>query len=285
MGQLTEISGPFVIKNFILSENIKVPEDISVAHPFMFDGIILGLCIKGSGHIRINFKEYEIEQNSILTILPDQIFKMEKQTDDFMLELLFFSFDFIVGMPFPKDFDIIMNMGEMPLLNVSRKMMQDLLEFHSFIVKQYNKREQPYREVIVKSLLFSLVVEVGSIYKATYGKDDIKKDTKSSRQEELTDRFFKLLMQHYKQERSVSFYADKLCLTAKYLSFTIKKVTGHSILEWINEAIIIESKKRLKTTDMTVQQISEDLNFPNPSFFGRFFKQYVGTTPLKYRNE
>ena len=91
-------------------------------------------------------------------------------------------------------------------------------------------------------------------------------------------------MMHYKQDRSVSFYADKLCLTSKYLSTVIKEVTGRSVLAWINETVIAEAKILLKTSEMTVMQISEELNFPNPSFFGRFFKQYTGVTPLKYRN-
>lgn len=105
-----------------------------------------------------------------------------------------------------------------------------------------------------------------------------------SRQELLTAEFFKLMLADYKKERSVAYYADKLCLTPKYLSMTVKKVTGHPISEWINEVVVIEAKRMLKTTDLTALQISEELNFPNPSFFVRFFKQYIGMTPMEYKN-
>ena len=105
-----------------------------------------------------------------------------------------------------------------------------------------------------------------------------------SRQEVLTEKFFEVLSKYYIKERSVAFYAEKLCLTPKYLSMTVKKVTGFPITSWMNEVVIIEAKRLLKMTDSTVLQISEELNFPNPSFFGRFFKQYAGMTPLAYRN-
>jgi AraC-like DNA-binding protein len=119
---------------------------------------------------------------------------------------------------------------------------------------------------------------------ATYSALSPKSTKAVSRQELLTEEFFKVLLKNYTKERSVAFYAEKLCLTPKYLSMTVKSVTGHPISEWINEAVIIEAKRMLKVTDLTVLQISEELNFPNSSFFGRFFKQYTEMTPLQYKN-
>lgn len=96
--------------------------------------------------------------------------------------------------------------------------------------------------------------------------------------------FFRLLVNNFKKHRAVSFYADKLCFTPKYLSSVVKKVTGYTIQEWINELVINHTKNLLKMTDKTVLEISEEMNFSNPSFFGRFFKQYTGLTPLQFRN-
>ncbi|MFV0538448.1 MAG: helix-turn-helix domain-containing protein [Dysgonomonas sp.] len=72
-------------------------------------------------------------------------------------------------------------------------------------------------------------------------------------------------------------------MTSKYLSSLIKEQTGRTAFAWINEIIISSIKHILKTTDKTILQISEDFNFPNASFFGRFFKKHTNMTPVEYR--
>lgn len=93
------------------------------------------------------------------------------------------------------------------------------------------------------------------------------------------------MLQNYESQRRVSFYADKLCVTPKNLAKVVKGVTGHSVQEWINEVVVIEAKRCLKTSDMSVFQISERLHFMTPSSFVRFFRQHTGFTPLEYRKK
>lgn len=279
---IAQHSDPFAIKNFILSENVRTPLFFSFDEPFVIDGIVFGLCIKGYGKLKINFKEYEIVPNCVLVLLPGQIIKLLEKSEDFLIEILFVSVDFIVNFPLPHDFDIIMKVGEWPCMKVSDDSMEDLVEYHAMIVKQYNQHEQPFREEIVKGLLFAMLMELIGIYKILQKEDHRLVMTW---QDELVNRFLKLLVGNFKKERTVAFYADKLCLSSKYLSTTVKKVTGQSILSWIHEAILIEAKLLLRTTSMTVLQISDELNFPNPSFFGRFFKDHTGMTPLEYRSQ
>ena len=95
--------------------------------------------------------------------------------------------------------------------------------------------------------------------------------------------FFKLLAKHCRQEHTVGFYADKLNRTPKYLSGAIRKLSGRSVPEWITMNLLRESKSMLKTTGMTVLEISEDLNFSSPSVFVQFFRRHTGITPLQYR--
>jgi AraC-like DNA-binding protein len=111
---------------------------------------------------------------------------------------------------------------------------------------------------------------------------DIVSDTNSYQKEQVLN-FFKLLLHNHKKEKTLQFYASKMCLTPKYLSTIIKERTGRTAFSWINEVLISSTKYMLKTTDMTILQISEELNFPNPSFFGRFFKKHTGMTPVQYR--
>lgn len=104
------------------------------------------------------------------------------------------------------------------------------------------------------------------------------------KQEVLFDAFFNLILQHYKDSREVRFYADKLYLTPKYLSTVVKQLTGKTALEWINDYVILEAKSLLKSTNKSIQQISEELHFPSQSFFGKYFKRLVGISPKAYRN-
>lgn len=279
--EIEQYADPHAIKNFILSDNMKMRQGSFFEDPFIVEGVVFGLCINGTSKIKINYKEYEIKADTVLVLLPNQIVKVIEASEDFLIEALFVAFDFIADFPFPKDFEIILHMGEWPCMQVSKDSMQDLLEYHAMIVKQYNQVEQPFRVEIVKGLLYTMLMELIGIYRIKNG-PEVKA---SSWQEELVGRFFKILTTYFRTERSVSFYADKLCLTSKYLSTTVKKVTGQSILSWIHEAILIEARMLLKSTSMTVLQISDDLNFPNPSFFGKFFKEHTGMTPLEYRDK
>ncbi len=100
----------------------------------------------------------------------------------------------------------------------------------------------------------------------------------------LSDRFIKLVQEKFKTERFLDFYAEELGVTAKHLSRTIKSQTGYSAASWIERFLILEAKILLKSTNLTVQQISDSLNFPSQSFFGKYFKKHVGASPKVYRN-
>ena len=94
-----------------------------------------------------------------------------------------------------------------------------------------------------------------------------------------------LLHEHYKTERSVEFYANKMNLTPKHLSRVVRNHSGKSVHQWIDEYVVLEIKNLLKYSDMSIQQISYELNFPNPSFMGQYFKRITGKTPGEYRKE
>lgn len=268
---------PYAIKNFIISDAEKKTPDYLFDYPHTLDGIVFSICIKGSARFKINMQEYSIRPNTTVTILPNTIVEPLERSQDFFLETLFFSFDFIAELPLPPDINIFELIEQSPCLYVTEQEVQNLLKFHSFIVEQYNRKEHCFRQEIAKCLLFALIAEVGALYS-----DKERTDTRT-RMEKQTGQFLALLRKHYKKERHLSFYAKEMCLTPKYLTSTIKKITGKSILVWIHEAVIASAKVQLKSTSKTVVQISEDLNFTDSSLFCRFFKKHTGMTPVQYR--
>lgn len=104
-----------------------------------------------------------------------------------------------------------------------------------------------------------------------------------NRNNEYFKAFMDTLSQHYMQQRSVGFYASELHLTPKYLTTIIRKTSGRTAIEWIDEYVILEAKNLLKYSTMSVQEIAYCLNFPNQSFFGKYFKNHTGVTPSAYR--
>jgi AraC-like DNA-binding protein len=285
--QLEEISehiDPYAIKNFIISDRSVYLPPVSSNFPFVIDGIVFSICIQGSARVRINFREYVIEKNTIITVLPFYVVEYITRSDDLLVEFLVFSMDFMTEMPKASNIDISRSILQSSCLEISEEEADRYLEFHSFIVKQYKRRDHPFRPAMAKGLLYALLTEIGAIYYNKYLEDStFNEPSPNSHQEELVARFFKLLLEHHKTEKTLQFYADKMFLTPKYLSTVVKERTGRTAFAWINEALISSTKHMLKTTNMTVLQISEELNFPNPSFFGRFFKKHTGMTPLQYK--
>ena len=103
------------------------------------------------------------------------------------------------------------------------------------------------------------------------------------REKEHFNNFLKLLSENYTAHREVGWYAEALHLTPRYLTTTIRKVSGYTVSEWINKFVIKDAKYLLKHSDMTVQQVAYELNFPNQSFFGKFFRKHTGMSPGAFR--
>jgi AraC-like DNA-binding protein len=136
-----------------------------------------------------------------------------------------------------------------------------------------------YREVVPINFI-SFMLDVTHILK---NKTESKVSRQSTRKEELFYKFLNLLLENYKEQHEVAFYAEKLFITPQYLTHIIKELTGKTTNKWIDETLILEARKLLKTTQTTVQQIADLLNFSDQSTFGKFFKKYHGISPAEYR--
>ena len=106
-----------------------------------------------------------------------------------------------------------------------------------------------------------------------------------ARTTEIFGKLVSLIGQHFQNERKVTFYADKLCLSPKYLTALVKSVSGYTVQQLIFKAIIRRSIFLINSTSKTIQEIADDLSFPNASAFGTFFKKQTGHSPKHYRRK
>jgi AraC-like DNA-binding protein len=274
-GMATKVTNNFIVSN----ANMYIPPEILPFHPYIMDGIVFVICVKGRGQIKINLKEYNFGENTILCILPGFIIEVQDCDADFCIEYLFFSYDFFSDMRIFLSSDIPFRIGQEPCLELDASQVNLLLDYHSLILRRYSSESLPYYNKIIRNLLRAFLYEIICIYE----KSSIGEKLFTNRNEQIFYQFGQLLVQYSQKERSVTFYADKISITPKYLTKVIKAVTGRKALELINEMTLLHIKSLLKSTNLTVLQISEDLNFSSPSFFGRFFKKYTGMTPVQYR--
>jgi AraC-like DNA-binding protein len=255
-------------------------QNFSPETPYCSNGFIMGLCLQGSAAIRTGAKSFAIEKNGIFSIMPEKIFIIEQQSPDFVMEGLCIEFDFVSSMVVSTDHETFFRIIQIPCLKLSPDSMQLMLKYYYLVHERYNNYEIAFRMQITRGLLYSLMVELVSLYRDCVPQVDIND---MAPKERITVRFFALLAKYYKCERSMSFYAQELGFSRKYLSSVIKENTGLSALNWLTSFIMTDIKTKLRTTDLTVLQVSEDFNFPNASFFGQFFLKYAGITPYKYK--
>jgi AraC-like DNA-binding protein len=111
----------------------------------------------------------------------------------------------------------------------------------------------------------------------------ITNEVSTDRDKTLFRQFLDLLSQEPQKRQQVNYYAEKLCITPKYLSTVCRKVSGKSPIHWITDCVMEDSYQLLRTTDLTVKEISNKLGFPNSSFFGQYFREHAGLTPIEYR--
>ena len=110
-----------------------------------------------------------------------------------------------------------------------------------------------------------------------------QRDVKASRADEIVSRFLRCVQKNYREHRDLGFYADQLGLSLKYMSHVIYEKTGRHPSRWIKDYVILEAKTMLRSGRYTVQQVAEELHFPNQSFFGKYFKEAVGVSPKKWK--
>lgn len=136
---------------------------------------------------------------------------------------------------------------------------------------------------VIKGLALALSHTIISLMNRYQKRVMTKSEFDEPRAQQLFDKFMKLLSAYHAKERSLQYYADKMCLTPKYVSSKVKEYSGKGALQWINEYVVLEAKMMLRYTEMNIQEIAYALNFSTQSAFGKYFKQQAGVSPRQYR--
>lgn len=289
ISHLTEMdAASFIEGEIVFSDNMDIPFSEPVEQmprnnfPVQAGMSIVLFCLKGELNIRISLNEYALRPNMFCVIITGMIFEVLSISDYF------------------RGFMVATRTNFMPTTEKTTQVMsfyKCLQNRHSFVLEEKEVSEfiavyhsakatlqdsdHPFRIPLLQSYIQILYYRMLPV---VIKEEELQSKYSRTRREEIFQRFIGEVEKHYRKERSVKFYADLLCISPKYLSTVVYKVSQQLAGEWIDAYVILEAKTLLKSGRLTIQQISEQLNFSNQSFFGKFFKRCAGMSPKEYMN-
>ena len=249
--------------------------------PIRVLGLTIALCIEGEGEVGIGVKKYKFTKNSLMLLSPNQYVHSLTSTSPVKIKAIGCNLEMIESI-MPKISNLLPLIIHSPIESVSQLSEENSLDIQDYmriIGEKLKSDNSPLKRTKVSNLIQALLCEI--IEKHYVSKDGIEK--RQSRKEEILSKFIVEVLLNFRSERSVSFYADKLCVTPKHLSAVAKEISGHTASELIDHYVIMEAKIMLAETSLTIQEISNKLNFANQSFFGKYFKHLTGYSPSEFR--
>lgn len=270
------IDGDIVLADHIAG--IPVPTD---ARRMNF--ILIVLCTQGSLQYTVDANETVVTAGEMLVVSERHVVNNYQASPDIEGMAILLSLEFYR--------EIISNVSELsaaflfaranPVIRLSQAESDIFSRYFNAIKNRISDPGNRFRKALVRTLLLALFYDLSNvIYRAQQGSIQPHK-----RSEAIFTRFVKLVEQHYRHERRVSWYAQQLGISSKYLSETIKKASQRTPNEWIDNYVVLELRIMLKNTTKSIKQITDEMNFPNQSFLGKYFKEHVGISPSEYRKK
>ena len=283
--ELIEHNDDHLANNYI-SQNLAVARNVqSVIIREQFSGIptllpeMRILVIKrGWTHVTLNMIEHRFEQGDLVYLGPNGIIQFHDASPDVQALGISMSNEVLqlaIGNSIPQAFD-----GH--LRDFHLHLQQDEVNYydglHDLLSRYF--REEGYSSQVTLHLVGALLWFVNNLW---CRQEQSYRASQTRDQQMFTD-FIQLVAQHAPEHHTIEFYASRLCLTPRYLSTIVKQVSGKSAKQWIDDALVTRIKIDLLHTDKPVSTIGDEMNFPNPSFFAKFFKRMTGMTPRDYQN-
>ncbi len=269
--------------------HVKSTEQLrALEYPCRFEGLMIIFCGKRHVKLSVNLTDYEMGDRNLIIVSPEKIVKVTNvsgsKADEINLTIVAMSPRFAADLHI--DFKRLLNEA----LTLKRACGIELTEEQEVLMGNYFSlmakivlSNNSFRDNVLTSLASSMISFVAGIWAEKLDKLDEEEPQTSNRSRMVFEQFIRLVGEYHTKYRNVGFYADKLCLTPKYLSKLIKTASGKSAPEWIDSFVILESKNLLKYSDISIKEIVYRLNFPNQSVFYKFFKCRTGMTPSEYR--
>lgn len=257
---------------------------MKLQNPVRLDAYLVVFCIKGRVRLSVNMKEFTMEEDQIALMIPGYIGQVVDVDEEIHYVMVGVSRRFLSMLHL--DLNRIFSEGtallENPCVRLTgeeKEIAQRYLELGKVVLES----EVPNKRECLGSLISSLFYLSEGVFTKRMDLERREAVLRSNRADDVFNKFLRLLADYHTHERSVSFYADKLCLSPKYFSKLIKTASGRSAPDWIDTYVILEAKNYLKYSDMSIKQIVYQLHFADQPTFTKYFKAHTGLTPAQFR--
>jgi len=250
----------------------------------------------GHASADIDGKHFTLSAGEMFVLAPSRLAHIVERSDDFTALGIIFEFEFYqkiakgvldmsVALQLSQQLHKVLTDKQYQNVKMLIEGLMERIETEAAELDQMPEELRDARWLVLRELLISLgttlAYEVLNIYLTNYSFSAVR----LTRKDEVLQHFFTLVFENFREHRELSFYADRLCLSPRYLASIVKQASGRSPAEWINERVMGEAKQMLTYSELSVKQIAQHLNFPNQSFFGKYFRHHTGLSPLKYREK
>ena len=249
-----------------------------LSQPFMMNELRILVLRQGYVDVRVNMLEQRIEAGTLIFIgryVVTEIMHVSDNIHGFVLSLSDEMLRLSVGNSLPKAFNGHLQDFTLPLSNEETDFIDNL----HLIIYNALKQEMSSTPVVIQ-LVGALIMHISYLWEES----DSSQIGARTREQQLFSEFIRLVSQYASTQHSLDFYASHLCVTPRYMSTIVSNVSGKTAKYWIDEAIVNAIKVQLRYTDKQVSEIAYDMNFPNPSFFCKYFKRLTGMTPIDDRD-
>lgn len=269
---ITNANDTFIFALSSLDYYLNRPQRIS-------NGAII-MCLEGSAVITLDMKRCEISEYSRIVIIPQSILMIEKKSDDFRAICFSYSIEIFSEACFRIESDFFGFLKD----NFHYKFPPETFEknmLHIYLVRNlYEDRGNRFRTKMITNMLQNFFLDT---FDKVYRHNDHLTIKEADRGNELYKKFIRLVHKYYKQVREVSFYANELSISTRYLTKVAQRTDKITPKMFIDNCVIQEIKLQLQSSGNSIQQIARELNFPDQSYLTRFFKSRTGMTPGEYR--
>ena len=273
-----------------MDDNIAVVDSLNEMmetneNAIKLDCFMLVFCVKGSITTHINGKKHTLQKDHYAILPPNSILRRITRSEQYTLKIVVASQSFLSDILCKNKttWDIIHYLYHNPVHSVKPQMSYKMYLYKELMMTLVQEEPHVYSRQTRRFHLSGLFCEMmAELHKLIPNEERL--EVNHNRSVFIARDFMEMVNADDGSHRSVAYYADRLCYSAKYLSTTIKQVTGKAPLQIINEHAIKEIKYKLKHSNMSMKEMADYFNFANPSFFGKFVKQHIGMPPLQYRN-
>lgn len=256
--------------------------------PIRLDMITFILCTKGESRLNIDQHEIDLKKHSLVIIPPRSIVSSSLTTEPIegMIIMLDMRYMNECNLNVKKITQYMLKFANRALATqLNDTEAQQMAQSFEMLITQLNDSHQSiFKDDVIRSTVEMITYFcMDLITRRSLPSAETTSSPTSTRSEEYFRRFITELSQHYLERQPVTFYANQLCISARYLTTIVRRVSGVSVSHWMNRYILTEAKYLLKYSELSIQEIAYKLSFPNQSFFGKYFKQHTGSSPSAYR--